>query len=552
MVYCDRRHLNAAEFLGARPETDADAGFAERGYFLMKHRRLVLWLLLLCVSAILAGCGHDDDEEEKKDKTPEIVKGTIPEMIEAIQALEEGTVTLKTSLTNAGLTGDIVAELRFDRPDRAVSLEIAYDRPASGDAAEPVSIKGELLRFKDRKLGLNMELAGEFAEKLTGTIKASEIGIEGWCVFLLPENPWRGLDTSSQAKFLLEVTTKLLDAAGATEENGNTTVSLRATDSYLKLVDVLEEETVRYLESDTCKELVRETISRLEKFDVNAYVNELIEYYKDDAYKCVEELMPEAGVGREYVDNAIDMLRKQDLNKELQEQLAGVRTEDSNFGVNMPEMAKQQFSEMMKEYREMLKAGGEMPLQLQAYSDLSGYCFEFRMPGKEEGTPEHKISLRVDPGNVSLKEPGDGGLASLRLILEPSLLRYVEKSRCSSDAGSLREIMQTVKVLTQTPGYGISAGDVFVLEIADGTVRLTVESTNLSESDKKSVKGFVEEVLDTGEIRLKSEEGKKVQGQIRGTVLNPGEIVWYVNGGSDFYRWVNQLPLGQRFSQENP
>ena len=57
----------------------------------MKKRFGALLLVLCLLAGLLAGCGSkEEDDGDKKDKVPSVVKGTVAEMVEAIAKVKQG------------------------------------------------------------------------------------------------------------------------------------------------------------------------------------------------------------------------------------------------------------------------------------------------------------------------------------------------------------------------------------------------------------------------------------------------------------------------------
>ena len=93
-------------------------------------RRVIMILLLLALSVgTLVACGSKDEEKES-EKKPKIEKGSLQEMLDAMQKTDEGTLHFEFSMDsnytvintkrNTFIAGDVV----FDRTKNEFMLTI--------------------------------------------------------------------------------------------------------------------------------------------------------------------------------------------------------------------------------------------------------------------------------------------------------------------------------------------------------------------------------------------------------------------------------------------
>jgi type IV pilus assembly protein PilA len=110
-------------------------------------------------------------------------------------------------------------------------------------------------------------------------------------------------------------------------------------------------------------------------------------------------------------------------------------------------------------------------------------------------------------------------MAVLVGVLAPAYLKYVEKSRKSTDIDAVAEMMDAAVKVAAEEETAV-AGYKFNLAIASGKVTASVTTDNQS-----TILAAWAELCDK-EYTLKSKEFKSISGTIVGTIKNNGSVDW--------------------------
>jgi prepilin-type N-terminal cleavage/methylation domain-containing protein len=115
-------------------------------------------------------------------------------------------------------------------------------------------------------------------------------------------------------------------------------------------------------------------------------------------------------------------------------------------------------------------------------------------------------------------------MAVLVGVLAPAYLKYVEKSRKSTDIDAVAEMMDAAVKVGAEDETAV-AGTVFKLKVDSGKVEATV-GTSAASYDVNHVQSSWYELIDK-EYTLKSKEFRAIDNKtINGTVQKSGAVVW--------------------------
>lgn len=131
-------------------------------------------------------------------------------------------------------------------------------------------------------------------------------------------------------------------------------------------------------------------------------------------------------------------------------------------------------------------------------------------------------------------------MAVLVGVLAPAYLRYVEKTRKTTDINTIAEIMSAGDDIATEDEYHVPLYAQFHITATAGAVTLTIDnwSEDLDGPDAESYRQKSEngwnDVIE-GDISLKSKEWKSMNGVINGLVNPVGTIQWTVTGTNDCF-----------------
>ena len=122
-------------------------------------------------------------------------------------------------------------------------------------------------------------------------------------------------------------------------------------------------------------------------------------------------------------------------------------------------------------------------------------------------------------------------MAVLVGVLAPAYLKYVEKSRKSSDVSSLSDIMGAAEKLAVDVQYGMAAGDTVVITVhGNVSYAVTIGGT----SNDTALTDFQDTA---GTYTMKSSEFKVLNGTITATVQKSGAVVFTQTGLDDILKY---------------
>lgn len=117
-------------------------------------------------------------------------------------------------------------------------------------------------------------------------------------------------------------------------------------------------------------------------------------------------------------------------------------------------------------------------------------------------------------------------MAVLVGVLAPAYLKYVEKSRKSSDVSSVSDIMGAAEKLAVDVAYNMGKDDTVVISF-DGNGGVSYAVTIDTKANAEALKDFQETA---GTYTMKSSEFKALIGSITGTVQENGSVKFTQTG----------------------
>ncbi len=108
-------------------------------------------------------------------------------------------------------------------------------------------------------------------------------------------------------------------------------------------------------------------------------------------------------------------------------------------------------------------------------------------------------------------------MAVLVGVLAPAYLKYVEKSRKSSDISSIADILSAAEKVAVDVQFSVPANTEFELVITNGVCAPTVTDTAI-QTEWRSIAG--------ASYTCKSSDFKTQSGSIKGTVQTDGSVIW--------------------------
>lgn len=128
-------------------------------------------------------------------------------------------------------------------------------------------------------------------------------------------------------------------------------------------------------------------------------------------------------------------------------------------------------------------------------------------------------------------------MAVLVGLLAPAYLKYVEKSRKTSDIQGIGQIMDAAEAVSTDEEYHVPKGAIFLIDAHSGVVDLKVpeeewQSSAVADEEKDYYEPARIEWISTANngdpYDLKSREWNRESGQLQGLVVSDGSIRWTV------------------------
>lgn len=136
-------------------------------------------------------------------------------------------------------------------------------------------------------------------------------------------------------------------------------------------------------------------------------------------------------------------------------------------------------------------------------------------------------------------------MAVLVGVLAPAYLKYVEKSRKSTDISGLDQVFDAAEAVATDMEYHVPAGTEFVLTATNGSIELTIpadkwDGAQVAGSEEADYRDEAEKewvaTANKGEpIILKSKDWSVGTGVVKGRVQLDGTVAWTVSGTSGVF-----------------
>ena len=374
-------------------------------------KKLIALLMILCLSfTMLAGCGSKDEEEEKK---PKIVKGDMFDMLEAMANTKSGVTKADFDMSYDGqsIKGSITCAMDSEKQLGSFGFNVSMD--VAGKKVD-VAIDN-ICVVADNYLYLNLKSVAEAAIKVVGSVGGEEsvksikdsidLSKLGWFKFPLPDDLPKG-DENFQKKCIdsmVGLFENMLKNTKMDGEDGDYTATLKTKEDYAQVVTAIRD----FFKADF-KGLAESAVNSTKnmKFDVNKYFDKLVSEYKKD----IVEVGKAYGLTEEYVDQMVQTVKGQDLNKMLdqyREQAEGASSE-----IISDEQINALASELDGVIDKIKNFEGEVPLEsvIRVSADNDGYTADLKMAAedKESGKKMNlSIKFSVEPGDCGVKAPSE-------------------------------------------------------------------------------------------------------------------------------------------------
>jgi type IV pilus assembly protein PilA len=135
-------------------------------------------------------------------------------------------------------------------------------------------------------------------------------------------------------------------------------------------------------------------------------------------------------------------------------------------------------------------------------------------------------------------------MAVLVGVLAPAYLKYVEKSRKSSDISAIDQVLDAANAVATDLEYHVPADTVFCLTAENGVVNFTMpvwgDETDINSTSDNYWQLALTEWKDTSNkgdpYKMASKEWAKGDGTLSGTVALDGVVAWKIDGSSGVFK----------------
>ena len=500
----------------------------------MKLKKVLAVLLVLCMAAgMLAGCGDKEEDKKKKNKAPEIVKGSMEDMLEAIGKVNAGTLRVEQKLSGT-IGGTSVTDITFDREAGEYAAHVRTVTKVDGETKSEV--EADYLVIKDNKLYFNLEAAGTAALTLTNTVfdggeslediyKFIDEKLKGWFVFPLPDGWEKAVDKFFDESLRVELIKAIVSSVAPQGEDGDYTVKFATKDDYKALLTKTKEFTDK-----NGKSLItglQKNLETLGGIDINAYVSELADFYTGDLKEIAKEYGEEFGFTESQLMDIVKEVKQQDVAALWKQLLKNAAADVDLTSDSAAEMIAGKIPELFAELLEKFEAAdAEMPnLTMRVAADDTAYTVTVKVDGAEDVNAD--LTYRLIPGEAKVKAPTDTiGLKSIFELMVPSYLRYVNKSRAASDAMSLSDIMTCAVKVGVDPEYNIPAGSKFTIRLDRGQISLEITGKEGEGADFGEATKEWAYMCDVDYFKFRDNNLKVSEGSIVGTLQMNGGLTW--------------------------
>lgn len=499
----------------------------------MNRKKYIITILMVCMlAALLVGC------KGKKEKKSEIVKGTIPEMIEAMLSVKEGklqieiTDTVKFAYSDEDYTKHTGVDIVFDRENGEYSVSGKYrdNKDSGSDKKKDVN---ELVRITGNKLYFNLEaLTGSSLLVGTNVSKLAKDGFSGWFAFPLPDDFPKDLPTEGIVDALLTLVEKAVKGLPTEGVDGDYTVTLKTRDDYAQLLNLLKD----YVDKDMSK--ATEGITGLEnallEVDWNKYVDKLLATYESDIREVVKSLSQSVEIDESYIDEIVKEAKNQDFNKIVKEYLKKSETDTGSF----QQRAAATLDYLIKD----LDSAGDVTrdasvITVRIEADDDAYKLTLRLTGATESGEVSEIVFRLTPGSQSVSAPSDTKtVKQVADMISTEYLAYVERSRMSTDIDIMCECLAAAEKIACDPMFDLPENTVFSVYFADGEITFNILSATGSSEGYENALTEWKYLANYGGQKLGSSTMKKATARFLGTIDRDGSVTWKSEEVNDSFR----------------
>lgn len=140
-------------------------------------------------------------------------------------------------------------------------------------------------------------------------------------------------------------------------------------------------------------------------------------------------------------------------------------------------------------------------------------------------------------------------MAVLVGVLAPAYLKYVEKSRKSSDITAIDEMLKAADTVAADAQYDVDANSTFTISVSGGTATLAWAAATTADSDVTAAWQDTASVDDSG-YTFKSKDWKTMDGSAIGTVQSSGAVTWAIGEGDEVFTEMTTYSkdLGKKIS----
>lgn len=497
-------------------------------------RRVIMILLLLALSVgTLVACGSKDEEKES-EKKPKIEKGSLQEMLDAMQKTEEGTLHFEFSMDsnytvintkrNTFIAGDVV----YNRSKNELMLTIQFANTVNGEKSGLDSI--DVLSVKNNKLYINLGIIDEYA-KTSGRTVEGLTNLDGWFAIPLPSDLPK-YKAPGDDDLIGAIVAELFRELPQESVDGSFKASLKSKDDYVTFLTAL-----RDFMKNKGKSLIEKGYANgnvLTEIDVNKYVGELIDYYEDAVREVVREYGEQMDITESQFDELLREAKNQDFNKLLEQYMESEGSVEL-FKKPTNEEIDAEIDEYVNQMNELLKAVSEQgdqypPVEIRVEADDTGYTAELSLDSKTETMNNAvKLSIRLDPGKGTVKVPDkEVTVKNIADTVFSSYMSYVDKSRMMTDISVVSDMMMAAERVAIDPEVSAPVGEQFIVTVENGEVTISAFDPYGDKKVSEAATELWKDLVFYGDdyYEAKSDTLQKASGEFIGMLEADGSLTW--------------------------
>lgn len=486
--------------------------------------------MLCLIASLLAGCG-DKKKKEKESEKPAIVKGTIPEMMEAMRNTKAGKLHIEGNIAG-NETISVALDIVYDRDSKKTSIGLDYATARAG--VENKIISAELFRITGNKAYIN--LAALFPEN--GSLLSTKVEgakLDGWYEIPLPEGIMDIIIPSENNSNFFGFFEKMIKGLQTQGEDGDYKVIVKTNEDYARMFTSLKEFSDAELKNIMTE--MSDVPDKLGKIDWNKYMAGLFESYEDELTAIVEKYAADE-VKPEQFAAMFEEVKKQDYDKIIGEKLSQAKLSPfSIFGFagateETADRTVTEVSKLLEEAAESFSKSTKDPSEttISVVADDTGYTVKtgVLLPADTAAKIGNiNLQFRLEPGTFAVAAPSDTrSLTQIADAVFPAYKAYVEKSRMSTDVSMLDECIAAAEKIAVDPEIDAPVGAKFTVVIANGEIQFIVDANGNAATEEKARNEWKDIVYFTG---AHSDVMKKANGRLTGTLDASGYLNWKVD-----------------------